>query len=126
MRRAPFDVSSIWPALNAQESSGNYAAVGPQTKYGQALGGNQLMPGTAKDMAAKLNLPWRPDLLTDTSPQGKQYQDMLGQAYLQQGYEATGNLRDALRYYHGGPNRGLWGRKTNKYADSILSRMGTN
>lgn len=126
MRRATFNVSAIWPALNAQESSGNYAAVGPQTKYGQALGGNQLLPGTAKDMAAKLKLPWRPGLLTDPSPQGRQYQDALGQAYLQQGYDATGNVRDALRYYHGGPNRGIWGPKTNRYADKILSRVGNN
>lgn len=119
-------VSALWPFLNKQESSGNYSAVGPSTPYGQALGGNQLMPATAKGMAAKLNLPWRPDLLTDSSPTGKQYQDLLGQAYLQQGYEATGNWRDALRYYHGGPDRRLWGPKTNGYADKILSRAGLN
>jgi hypothetical protein len=38
--------------------------------------------------------------------------------------QRTGNVRDALRYYHGGPNRSMWGPKTNAYADSILSRLG--
>lgn len=117
-------VSALWPHLNARESSGNYAAVGPATPYGRAYGGNQLQPGTAKDMAAKLNLPWRPDLLTDTSSTGRNYQDALGQAYLQEGYDKTGNWRDALRYYHGGPDKRLWGKKTNNYADSILRSAG--
>lgn len=117
-------VSNLWPHLNARESSSNYAAVGPDTRYGKAYGGNQLQVGTARDMAAKLKLPWRPDLLTDTSATGRAYQDALGQAYLQQGFDVTGNWRDALRYYHGGPDRRLWGPKTNKYADSILRSAG--
>ncbi|MFU2318925.1 transglycosylase SLT domain-containing protein [Rahnella sp. PCH160] len=37
------------------ESSGNPNAVGPQTKYGQAQGLFQLMPGTAKDLGLRGN-----------------------------------------------------------------------
>lgn len=59
-----------------------------------------------------------------SSPEAAEYQRKIGQAYLEEGLNATGNVRDALRYYHGGPDRRLWGPKTNNYADSILKRMG--
>lgn len=84
----------------------------------------QTLPSTAKEMAGKLGLPWRPDLLTDKSDLGANYQRTLGEAYLNEGLQKTGNVRDALRYYHGGPNRRMWGPKTNAYADSILSKLG--
>lgn len=107
-----------------QESSGKAGAVGPKTPWGNALGLMQTLPETAKEMAGKLGLPWQPHLLTDKSPTGAQYQRTLGEAYLQEGLQKTGNIRDALRYYHGGPNRKMWGPKTNGYADSILSKWG--
>ena len=75
-------------------------------------------------MAGQLGLPWRPELMTAGSPEAAAYQRALGEAYLRQGIAATGNLRDGLRYYHGGPNRRLWGPKTNAYADAVLGRMG--
>lgn len=83
-----------------------------------------MLPDTAKEMAAKVGLPFRPDLLRSNDPVGLRYQQALGQAYLKQGLSETGNMRDALRYYHGGPNRALWGPKTNAYADAILNRLG--
>ena len=89
-----------------------------------ALGSTQLMPATAQEMAAKAGLPFRPDLLRSNAPDAKQYQRQLAAAYLQEGLHRTGNLRDALRYYHGGPDRSMWGPKTNAYADAILSRLG--
>ena len=89
-----------------------------------ALGSTQMLPGTAAEMAQKLGLPFRPDLLRSNDPQALQYQQQLGRAYYQEGLAKTGNVRDALRYYHGGPNRSMWGPKTNAYADSILSRIG--
>lgn len=84
----------------------------------------QMLPDTAQEMATKLGLPWRPDLLTDTSELGAKYQRTLGEAYFREGLEKTGNLRDALHYYHGGPNRQMWGPKTRGYADAVLGRMG--
>jgi hypothetical protein len=83
-----------------------------------------MLPGTAQEMANKLGLPFRPDLLRSNDPAALDYQRRLGAAYLQEGLAKTGNVRDALRYYHGGPDRSQWGPKTNAYANAILSRIG--
>ena len=111
-------------ALTAQESGGDGQAVGPMTKYGRAYGSTQLQPATAKEMAAKLGLPFRSDMLHSNDPAALSYQRALAGAYYRQGLDATGNVRDALRYYYGGPNRSMWGPKTNAYADAVLGRMG--
>lgn len=110
-------------ALIQQESGGRAGAIGPQTKYGRALGMTQMLPDTAREMAGKIGVPFRQDLLTGKSPEAAAYQRQLGQAYLEQGLRTTGNVRDALHYYHGGPSRSLWGPKTRAYADSVIARM---
>jgi soluble lytic murein transglycosylase len=107
------------PALIHQESRGNGTAV----SSAGALGSTQMLPATAREMAAKLGLPFRPDLLQSNDPQALQYQRRLGEAYLQEGLQKTGNLRDALHYYHGGPDRSQWGPKTRAYANAILSTL---
>lgn len=116
--------TDVFDALIQQESGGRPGVRGPQTKYGQPLGMTQLLPDTAREMAGKLGLPFRPDLLEGSTPEAAQYQQALGRAYYQEGLAKTGNVRDALRYYHGGPNRAMWGPKTNAYADAVLSRVG--
>lgn len=123
VRRAPARLAAfdrLFGALIQHESGGNGQAV----SSAGALGSTQMLPGTAKDMANKLGLPFRPDLLRSNDPAALDYQRQLGAAYLQEGLQRTGNVRDALRYYHGGPDRAQWGPKTNAYADSILSRIG--
>jgi hypothetical protein len=75
-------------------------------------------------MASKLGIPFDASRLTSHAPADIAYQRQLGDAYLQEGLQKTGNPRDALRYYYGGPNRSLWGPKTNAYADAIMSRLG--
>lgn len=85
----------------------------------------QLLDGTAKGMATKLGVPWRPDLMTARTPAAAAYQRALGEAYYHEGLEKTGNHYDAARYYHGGPDRRQWGPKTNAYADAVIARMGT-
>jgi len=110
-------------ALIQQESGGRAGAVGPMTQYGQALGKTQMLPETAAEMARKVGLPFDESLLRGTSPQAAAYQERLGRAYFEQGLKETGNLTDALHYYHGGPNRKLWGPKTRGYARSVLARM---
>lgn len=114
----------IFKSLVQQESGGRVGAVGPQTKYGRALGMTQMLPATAKEMAGKLGLPWTPELLTAKTPDAARYQMALGKGYFEQGLRETGNVRDALRYYHGGPNRSMWGPKTRRYADQVLARAG--
>jgi hypothetical protein len=118
-----FPVSHVMDALTAQESHGNGKAVGPATKYGRAYGSTQLQPGTAKEMATKLGLAFRPDMLHSNDASALRYQRALAEAYLQEGLEKTGNLTDALHYYHGGPDRSLWGPKTRAYASSVLARL---
>lgn len=112
----------LFQSLIQQESGGRPGVVGPRTKYGRALGMTQMLPATAREMAGKLGLPWDPALMTDKSDRGAAYQRQLGEAYFQEGLKKTGNPRDALRYYHGGPNRAQWGPKTNAYADEVLAR----
>lgn len=119
-----FQPSAVLDAVIGQESGGRAGVKGPMTKYGQALGLSQLLPGTAKEMAGKMGVPWRPDLLTGTTPEAAQYQRALGQAYLSQGYDSTGSVKGALSYYHGGPNKALWGPKTRSYVNDVLSRLG--
>lgn len=119
-----FQPSAVMDSLIQQESGGRPGVLGPQTQYGQAQGLTQMLPATAEAVAKKLGVPWRPDLMTGTSKAAADYQRALGQAYLEEGYGATGNIRDALHYYHGGPNRRQWGPKTRSYADSVIARMG--
>jgi soluble lytic murein transglycosylase-like protein len=88
------------------------------------LGSTQMLPATAREMAGKLGLPWRPDLLQSNDPEALDYQRRLGAAYLKEGLAKTGNIRDALRYYHGGPDPSMWGPKTNAYANAVLGMMG--
>lgn len=112
------------PALIQQESGGRPGIFGPKTRYGQAVGLTQMLPDTARGVAQKLGIPWRPDLLSAKDEAGAAYQRTLGEGYLREGLEMTGNLQDALHYYHGGPNRKLWGPKTRAYARSVMSRIG--
>jgi len=97
---------------------------GPQTPYGQAKGLTQVLDTTAQGVAKRLGVPWRPDLMSGASEAAANYQRAIGQGYLEEALDKTGNVSDALKYYHGGPNRRLWGPKTNAYSAGILRRLG--
>jgi len=122
--RVPFQSADILPHLIQQESGGRAGVAGPQTQYGQAQGLTQVLPSTAQGLAKRLGVPYRADLMSGTSEAAKQYQSAIGQAYLDEALDKTGNVTDALKYYHGGPNRRIWGPKTNAYANGILRRLG--
>jgi hypothetical protein len=111
------------PSLIKQESGGRVGVIGPQTRYGRAEGMTQMLPATAQETAGKLGVPWRPELMRANTPEAAEYQETLGRAYLQEGIEKTGNLQDGLRYYHGGPDRKLWGPKTEAYAGQVSARL---
>lgn len=84
----------------------------------------QVQDGTGKEMARKLGVPWRADLMRGTTDAAQKYQRMIGEAYLREGMERHGgNSRNALMYYHGGPDQRLWGPKTRRYADAVLRRV---
>jgi hypothetical protein len=117
-------MAKLLDALAQVESSGRFGIVGPQTKYGRALGGYQMLSGTAQEMARKEGLRWQAHLMTSPTKEGQDYQRRLANAYLQEGLQRTGNVRDALKYYHGGPNRKLWGPKTDAHAEKVLALAG--
>lgn len=66
-----------------------------------AQGGMQIMPGTAR----MLNVNPR-NFAEAVDGAGK---------YLAEGIAATGTAEGALAYYHGGPDRRIWGAKTQAY-----------
>lgn len=91
------------------------------------MGVGQIMPETARALAARLGLPYRPELLRGRSAEARRYQDQLTDAAAREAWQAGGNgrdLRTAAMYYHGGSNRDIWGPKTRRYADEVLARIG--
>lgn len=128
MAQAPQDqpsggLNDVFQSLIQQESGGRPGIRGQKTAYGIPLGKTQMLPATAQEMAGKLGLDWRPELLAGTSPEASAYQEKLGRAYFDEGLaKHGGNVEKALKYYHGGPDEKLWGPKTNTYAKSILAR----
>lgn len=116
---------ALFSSLIQQESGGRPGVLGPQTQYGRAEGMTQMLPATAKDMADKLGVPWRPDLMRGKTPEAAAYQTQLGKAYFEEGLQKyDGDPAKALMYYHGGPNERLWGPKTRAYAQQVLERAG--
>jgi|GEM_PF-3319162 len=112
---------ALFESLIKTESGGRPGILGPMTDYGQAQGLTQMLPETAQAMAQKLGVPWKPELMTGTSPEAADYQRRLGRAYFDEGMQKYGgDPVKALMYYHGGPNEALWGPKTQDYAQSVL------
>ena len=115
-------VDRMLPAIVAQESGGNYSA---RNAGSGALGAYQVMPATGQTLAGRLGLPWRPDLMTSSTPEGKQYQDQIGQAAVKEAVDNSGgDPAMAAAYYHGGPDRSKWGPKTQKYIKEVTARLG--
>lgn len=117
-------LNDVFGALKQQESGNTPGTVGQRTRYGVPLGSTQMLPETAKEMAGKLGMPWRPELLTGKTPEAAAYQDQLGHAYFDEGLSKYGgNVEQALKYYHGGPDESKWGPKTRTYAKAVLARV---
>lgn len=117
----PLSVDSVLPHIVAQESGGNYAARNASTG---ALGAYQVMPATGKALAQRLGLPWRPELMTAATPEGKAYQDAIGGAAVKEAVDASGGDPATMAaYYHGGSDRSKWGPKTRQYAAEVAARL---
>ena len=85
-------------AVARQESAFNSAAVSPSG----ALGLMQLMPGTARDVAGRLGVPFIQDKLT----RDPAYNVHLGSQYLAEMLQRFGGSYElALAAYNAGPNR---------------------
>lgn len=118
------NVDAVWRAAIKQESGDRPGVLGPMTEYGQAQGMTQMLPATAREMASKLGVPWRPELMTGTSPEAAAYQERLGRAYFEEGLQRYGgDVEKAIAYYHGGPNEDIWGPKTRAHVDAVMRRV---
>jgi len=115
-------VEALLPAIVQQESRGNYSAINRGTG---AMGAYQVMPETAKTLAGRLGLPWRPELMTAATADGRQYQDAIGHAAVSEAVQASGgDPAVAAAYYHGGSDQSKWGPKTRQYAQDVTARLG--
>lgn len=93
-----------------------------------AAGLGQIMPDTARVLAQRMGLPYRPDLLGGVTPEAQRYQNQLTDAAVREAWEAGGegkDVRASAHYYFGGSDRGKWGPKTQRYGNDILSRLAT-
>lgn len=113
----------FYKAIVQQESGGRYGI--PNAQGSGAMGLGQIMPGTAKALAARLGLDYRPDLLAGKSKEARAYQDALTQAATKEAWEyGKGDPALAATYYHAGPNKKGWGPKTRRYSEEVSKRLG--
>lgn len=123
-RGGGIDFERFRKAIIAQESGGDYGVANAEGSG--ALGAYQFMPPTARALAERLGLPYRPDLLQGNkgrSKEGRAYQDALGTAQLQDAIEfGGGDIGKAGAYHFAGPNTKGHGAKTRKYEQDILRR----
>jgi hypothetical protein len=115
------DFGMFKSAVVQTESHGDYTALSPKG----ALGAYQVMPATAKTLAGRLGLPWNPELMRSNTPEGRQYQDAIGNAAAQEAWQAGGgDPARAAAYYHGGSDTSKWKEKTQAYARNVVANIG--
>jgi soluble lytic murein transglycosylase-like protein len=115
---------TLFSAVEHVESSSQRGIAGPQTDYGRAHGLMQVLDSTGKEVAKKLGVAWRPDLMRGSSDEAASYQRQIGQAYFEEGLEKYGgDVRKALMFYHGGPDERKWGKKTHAYVGKVLAAL---
>ena len=92
-----------------------YAPIDPRTgKRERAQGGMQMLPSTARAMAAKLG--WTPEQIAAIDLRDMRYAVPLSMQYLADGLNAhDGDVTRAVSYYYGGPDQTKWGPKTAAY-----------
>lgn len=106
-------------AVAYNESRFNPDAVGPETRWGRAVGAMQLLPSTFQAYAARAAdlLGRAPDIrnaLDNVLVSALYYRDILG---------STSDAAEAARLYHGGPNLELHGPKTAAYGEQVASKF---
>jgi hypothetical protein len=86
---------------------------GPPTRWGRAQGPHQILCSTAAELGERDCSR----LMRDAERSAD-----LSARYVRMGYEATGSWSGAAAHCHGGPNRRLWGPKTQAYASAVGGR----
>jgi len=98
-------------AVTHQESGFNPRAVGPQTRYGRAYGPTQMLLPTARGMGYRGDARGLLNARTGAR---------FGVRYMANALrECGGDIECAARRYHGGPNRRIWGARTQAYARAV-------
>lgn len=119
---AGMSAQELLPHFVAQESNDDYTAVNKDTG---ALGRYQVMPDTGRNLAKRLGLGWRPDMMKKDDPASQRYQDAIGTAAIQEAVDAGGgDLATTFAYYYGGSDRSKWGPKTRQYTAEMMERVG--
>lgn len=118
------DAARLRRALREQESRGDYGVMNAEGSG--AMGAYQFMPPTAKALAKRLGLEYRPDLLQGKkgrSKEGIDYQERLMDAQMEDILAYSGgDIGKAGAYHFAGPNTKGHGAKTRKYEQDILRR----
>lgn len=96
-------------ALAHQESRFDTAAVGPMTKWGQAKGIMQYLDSTAGKLGFD---PFDP--VASINAAAMQIREQMDKGY---------SLEEAVKHHHAGPNRDLWGPKTDRYGSDVMGKM---
>lgn len=117
------DLDAFRRAIIQQESGGRYGI--PNAQGSGAMGIGQIMPDTARALAKRLGLEYRPDLLAGTDKAAREYQDALTAEATREAWDyGGGDIGKAAAYYFAGPNQKGWGEKTRKYQSDIMRRLG--
>ena len=118
------DAARLRRALLMQESGGDYGVVNAEGSG--AMGAYQFMPATARTLAKRLGLDYRPDLMSGDkgrSKEGRAYQERLMDAQMEDILAYSGgDVGKAGAYHFAGPNTKGHGAKTRKYEQDILRR----
>ena len=101
---------NVLMALGHQESRYNAAAVGPTTKWGRAKGMMQYLDSTAEGMGIN---QFDPAQSIDAA--AKQIRERLDKGY---------SMDDAVKEHFAGPDRKLWGPKTEVYGREVMEKAG--
>ncbi len=110
-------------AIIAQESGGRYGIANAEGSGAMGIG--QIMPGTARAIAKRIGLPYRPELLAGTDEASREYQDTLTAEATKEAFDyGKGDPQLAAQYYFAGPDKKGWGPKTQKYGSDVMRRLG--
>jgi hypothetical protein len=110
-------------AIIAQESGGRYGIANAEGSGAMGIG--QIMPDTARAIAKRIGLPYRPELLAGTDEASREYQDALTTEATKEAFAyGKGDPQLAAQYYFAGPNKKGWGPKTQEYGSDVMRRLG--
>lgn len=118
------DLERLRQAILMQESGGDYGVMNREGSG--AMGAYQFMPDTARALAKRAGLEYRPDLMSGKggrSKEGIAYQERLMDEQMKDiAAFSGGDVGRAGIYHFAGPNEKGYGPKTRQYGQDILRR----